>query len=157
MALTHTLHDMTHEMRTELHDIAFIGRVAPARQAFLLMWATFTIVPIVAGLDKFAGILSDNWEGYLAPWVNDLIPGSASTMMMWVGAIEILAGCLVAAMPRIGGYVVAAWLLAICVNLVTTDGTAYYDVALRDLGLMAGAIALARLATTFHRQEETTA
>jgi hypothetical protein len=157
MALTHTLHDMTHEMRTELHDIAFIGRVAPARQAFLLMWATFTVVPIVAGLDKFAGILNDNWEGYLAPWVNDLIPGSASTLMMWVGVVEILAGCLVAALPRMGGYVVAAWLLAIFVNLVTTDGTAYYDVALRDLGLMAGAIALARLATTFHRQEETTA
>ena len=157
MALTHALHDMTHEMRSELHDIAFIGRVAPARQAFLLMWATFTVVPILVGLDKFAGVLSDNWEGYLAPWVNDLIPGSASTLMMWVGVLEILAGCLVAAMPRIGGYVVAAWLLAVIVNLVTTDGTAYYDIALRDLGLMAGAIALARLATTFHQQEDTTA
>ena len=151
MTATHAWHDMTHEMRTELHDIAFIGRVAPARQAFLLLWATFTVAPLLFGLDKFAGVMTDNWEAYLAPWVNDLVPGTAAQAMMAVGIVEILAALLVMTMPRIGGYVVAVWLAGIIVNLVSMGE--YYDIALRDLGLLVGALALARLATTFHDTE----
>ncbi|WP_240617223.1 hypothetical protein [Nocardioides speluncae] len=152
MALTHAWHDMTQEMRSELHDIAFIGRVGPARQAFLMLWVTFAIAPIVFGIDKFAEVLSSNWAGYLAPWVNDLVPGTASEAMMAVGVIEICAGLLVAVLPRIGGYVVAAWLAGVIVNLVSQGE--FYDIALRDFGLLVGALALARLAMTFHRQEQ---
>ena len=148
MTVTHAWHDMTHEMRAELHDIAIINRVAPARQAFLLLWATFTVAPLLFGLDKFAGVMTDNWEAYLAPWVNDLVPGTAAQAMMAVGVVEILAALLVMTMPRIGGYVVAAWLAGIIVNLVSMGE--YYDIALRDLGLLVGAVALARLAATFH-------
>lgn len=115
-----------------------------AHQAFLLLRTVFTIAPIVFGLDKFLGLLTD-WDAYLAPWINDIVPGSAHQAMLAVGAVEILAGVLVAVRPAIGGYVVAAWLLGIIVNLVTMGE--YYDVALRDFGLLVGALALARLAT----------
>ncbi|RPF25985.1 hypothetical protein [Georgenia muralis] len=114
-----------------------------ARQAFLLLRTVFTIAPIVFGLDKFLGLLAD-WDAYLAPWVDGLVPGSAHQAMLAVGVVEVVAGLLVAVRPALGGYVVAAWLLGIIVNLVTLGE--YYDVALRDLGLMIGALALARLA-----------
>ena len=114
------------------------------RQAFLLLRTVSTVAPIVFGLDKFLGLLTD-WEQYLAPWVNGIVPGDAHQAMLAVGVVEILAGVLVAVRPAIGGYVVAAWLLGIIVNLVTMG--AYLDVALRDVGLLAGALALARLAS----------
>jgi hypothetical protein len=154
MALTHTWHDMVHDMRDEMHDIATITHVEPARQAFLMLWATFIVAPILFGIDKFAGVLTDNWEGYLASWVNDLIPGSATDAMYYVGVVEIAAGVLVALAPRIGGYAVALWLAGIIVNLVSTGE--YYDIALRDFGLLVGALAMARLATMFHHRETST-
>jgi hypothetical protein len=113
-------------------------------EAFLLLRTVFTVAPILFGLDKFLGLLTD-WESYLAPWVNDLVPGTAHQAMLAVGVVEILAGVLVAVRPALGGYVVAAWLLGIIVNLVTMGE--YYDIALRDVGLLVGALALARLAT----------
>ena len=112
-------------------------------RALLLLRTVFTIAPIAFGLDKFAGLLTD-WEQYLAPWVNDLVPGTAHQAMLAVGVIEIVAGVLVAIRPDIGGYVVAAWLAGIILNLVTMGE--YLDVALRDFGLLIGALALARLA-----------
>ncbi|WP_319464238.1 hypothetical protein [Micromonospora sp. RTP1Z1] len=120
-----------------------------AHQAFLLLRTVFTVAPILFGLDKFFGLLTD-WEQYLAPWINDIVPGDAHQAMLAVGVVEILAGILVAIRPAIGGYVVAAWLLGIIVNLVTMGE--YFDVALRDFGLLVGALALARLAssTTAH-------
>jgi hypothetical protein len=115
-----------------------------AHQAFLLLRTLFTVAPILFGLDKFLGLTTD-WEQYLAPWINDLVPGSAHQAMLVVGVVEIAAGILVAVLPRIGAYVVAAWLLGIIVNLLTLGE--YYDIALRDFGLLVGALALARLAT----------
>jgi uncharacterized membrane protein YphA (DoxX/SURF4 family) len=114
-----------------------------AHQAFLLLRTVFTIAPIAFGLDKFFGLLTD-WEQYLAPWINDLVPGTAHQAMLAVGVVEILAGVLVALRPSIGAYVVAAWLLGIIVNLVSIGD--YDDIALRDFGLLVGALALARLA-----------
>jgi hypothetical protein len=116
-----------------------------ADQAFVLLRTVFTVAPILFGLDKFVGLLT-NWESYLAPWVNDLVPGTAHQAILAVGVVEVLAGILVAVRPAIGGYVVAAWLLGIIVNLVTMGE--YYDIALRDFGLLVGALALARLATS---------
>ena len=153
MALTHSWHDMVHDMRDEMHDIATITHVEPARQAFLMLWGLFVVAPILFGIDKFAEVLTSNWAGYLATWVDDLLPGTATDAMRMIGVVEIAAGLLVLAMPRIGGYVVALWLAGIIVNLVSTGE--YYDIALRDFGLMVAAVALARLATTFHHREET--
>ena len=115
---------------------------------FLLLRAAFTVAPIVFGLDKFFNLLTD-WPGYLAPWIDALVPGTAQQGMYVVGAVEIAAGILVAVRPLIGGYVVAAWLAGIIVNLLLIPG--FYDVALRDFGLLLAALALARLAVAFRR------
>jgi hypothetical protein len=114
-------------------------------QAYALLRVGFAALPILFGLDKFAEVLVD-WPIYLAPWVNDLAPGSAQDFMYFVGAVEILAGVAVAVKPRFGAYLVAAWLGGIIVNLLTHSG--YYDIALRDFGLLVGALALARLAAS---------
>ena len=114
-----------------------------AERAFQLLRTVFTIAPIAFGLDKFANLLT-NWENYLAPWINDLVPGTAHTAMLLVGVIEIVAGLAVAFRPTFGGLLVAAWLAGIIVNLVTMGD--YYDVALRDFGLLVAALALALLA-----------
>jgi len=116
---------------------------SPVGQAYRLLRTVFTIAPIAFGADKFAEILT-HWEKYLAPWINDLVPGSAHQAMLAIGVVEIAAGILVALRPDFGGYVVAAWLAGIIVDLLTLGG--YLDVALRDFGLLVGALALARLA-----------
>ncbi len=114
-----------------------------ARQAYLLLRTVFTVAPIAFGLDKFFDFMTD-WEQYLAPWVNDIVPGSAHQAMLAVGGVEILAGVLVGIRPAVGAYVVAAWLLGIIANLLSIGD--YYDIALRDFGLLVAALALARLA-----------
>jgi uncharacterized membrane protein YphA (DoxX/SURF4 family) len=123
-----------------------------AHQAFLLLRTIFTVAPILFGLDKFFNVLVD-WEQYLAPWIDDIVPGDAGQAMLAVGVIEIVAGVLVALRPAIGGYVVAAWLLGIIINLVTMGE--YYDVALRDFGLLVAALALARLASSASGRHQT--
>ena len=122
----------------DLHD--------PGYQAFLLLRTAFTLAPIVFGLDTFFNILT-NWDHYLAPRLNIIIPGTAHQAMLMVGVVEIAAGVLVVLRPHIGGYVVAAWLAGIIVNLLLIPG--FYDVAVRDFGLFVAALALARLATVF--------
>jgi hypothetical protein len=117
-----------------------------AHQAFLLLRTVFTVAPILFGLDKFIGLLTD-WEQYLAPQIDNLIPGTAHQAMLAVGVVEIIAGLLVAALPRIGGYVVAAWLAGIIVNLLSYPG--FYDVALRDVGLLLAALTLGGLASVY--------
>jgi hypothetical protein len=118
----------------------------PRYQAFSLMRLAFTVAPIAFGLDKFFSEMV-HWPNYLAPWVNDIVPGTGQEFMYVVGAIEILAGIIVALKPRYGGYVVAAWLGAIVINLLTYSG--FYDIALRDFGLMLAALTLARLAVAY--------
>jgi hypothetical protein len=117
-------------------------------QAYSLLRTGFTVAPILFGLDKFANVLVD-WPQYLAPWINDIAPGSAQDFMYFVGGVEILAGLVVALKPRYGAYLVAAWLGGIIVNLLTHSG--YYDIALRDFGLLIGAVALGRLAAVYDR------
>jgi hypothetical protein len=117
-----------------------------ARQAFRILHVGFVVAPILAGLDKFLGVLVD-WDRYLAPVATDILPVSGHTIMLAVGVVEIAAGILVALRPRIGGYVVAVWLWAIIVNLLIVGD--YFDIALRDFGLSLGALALARLAEAF--------
>jgi hypothetical protein len=118
----------------------------PAYQAFTLLRIGFAVAPILFGLDKFFHVLVD-WDVYLAPEFTDLFNAEAHTLMYAVGAIEIAAGIIVAIWPRFGGYLVAAWLAGIIVNLLLIGD--FYDIALRDFGLLLGALALARLATAF--------
>ena len=121
------------------------GRVGdPAQQALLLLRTVFTVAPIAFGLDKFFNLLTD-WPGYLAPFVDRLVPGTAQQAMYGVGVIEIVAGLLVAVRPRYGALVVSAWLTGIIVNLLILGD--FYDVALRDFGLLVAALALWRLAS----------
>jgi uncharacterized membrane protein YphA (DoxX/SURF4 family) len=118
----------------------------PAYQAFWLLRIGLTIAPILFGLDKFAHVLVD-WDIYLAPEFTDLFNAEAHTLMYFVGAIEIVAGVVVLLRPRFGGYLVAAWLTGIIINLLMMAD--YYDVALRDFGLALAALTLARLAAAF--------
>jgi uncharacterized membrane protein YphA (DoxX/SURF4 family) len=118
----------------------------PAYQAFVLLRVVFAVAPILFGLDKFFDVLVD-WERYLAPWIDDIVPGGSATAMHLVGVVEITAGVLVALKPRYAAYLVAAWLGGIIVNLLTYSG--YYDIALRDFGLLVGALALGRLAQAY--------
>ena len=118
----------------------------PAYQAYLTLRAGFIVAPILFGLDKFANLLTD-WTTYLAPGIDRLVPGSASSAMLAVGVVEIVAGLVVAVRPKVGGYLVAAWLAGIIGNLLLLGD--YYDVALRDVGLLLAALALARLAAAF--------
>jgi hypothetical protein len=120
----------------------------PAYQAFLILYAGFIALPVIAGLDKFAHVLV-NWDLYLAPSVANLLPVSGHTFMLIVGVIEVAAGVLVFLWPRVGAVVVALWLWGIIVNLLLAAN--FYDVALRDFGLSLGALALARLAREFGR------
>jgi hypothetical protein len=117
-------------------------------QAYLMLRVAFAVAPIAFGLDKFFNLLTD-WPRYLAGWVDDLMPGGAQDFMYAVGGIEILAGVLVALRPRYGAPIVALWLAGIIFNLLTGPG--YYDVALRDSGLLLGALTLTRLALAYDR------
>jgi uncharacterized membrane protein YphA (DoxX/SURF4 family) len=120
------------------------GLEIAAHQAFWLLRIGFSVAPILFGLDKFFN-WSVDWPDYLAGWVNSIAPGSGQDFMYFVGAVEILAGFLVLLAPRIGSFVVAAWLAGIVVNLLTKNPPEYYDIALRDFGLMLAALTLGRL------------
>jgi hypothetical protein len=119
---------------------------SPSRQAYLILYVGFTLLPILAGLDKFFHLLV-NWDMYLAPLATRVLPVSAHTFMLIVGVIEIVAGLVVFFRPQIGGYVVALWLWGIIANLLLIPG--FYDIAVRDFGLSLGAIALARISVEF--------
>ena len=122
----------------------------PVYQAFWMLRIGFTVAPILFGLDKFAEVMIDDWPKYLATEFNDLIPGSAQDAMYIVGGVEIVAGLTVLVSPRFGGLLVAGWLGGIIVNLLLVGG--YGDIALRDFGLLIGALALARLARAFEHR-----
>jgi hypothetical protein len=124
--------------------IATTGR--PACQAYQILYIGFIAAPALAGLDKFTHFLT-NWDQYLAPGIERLLPVSGHTFMLFVGIVDMAAAVLVAVRPRIGAYVVAAWLLGIIANLLLIPG--YFDVAVRDFGLALGALALARLSEEF--------
>src|SRR3954462_10563793 len=126
---------------------AALLRRDPVAQAFTLLRIAFTVAPILFGLDKFANVLTDDWTKYLSSEYNSIMPGSAADAMHNVGVVEIVAGLAVLIVPRFGGFLVAAWLGGIIVDLLLVGG--YGDIALRDFGLLLGALTLARLATAF--------
>jgi hypothetical protein len=124
----------------------FSAAASPGYQAYQILHVGFTAAPVIAGLDKYFHILVD-WDKYLAPSIASLSPIGGHGFMLAVGAVEIIAGVLTALRPKIGGYVVALWLLGIIVNLLLIPN--YFDVALRDFGLLLGALALARLSQEY--------
>ena len=155
MPLAHTLHRHTTEYESASPVTSSKNwNVTTARadwrdpryQAYALMRLAFIVAPIAFGLDKFFNVMVD-WPQYLAPWINDIAPGTGQEFMYFVGGTEIVAGLAVALKPRYGAYVVAAWLGGIIINLLTYSD--YYDIALRDFGLMLAALTLARLASVY--------
>lgn len=107
----------------------------------------------LAGLDKFFNILA-NWEAYLSPLATSVVPLSPATLMRGVGVIEMIAGAIVlAGFTRLGGYVIAGWLVAVAASLLTTG--AFFDVAVRDVLIAIAAFTLARMSEV--RQEATQA
>jgi hypothetical protein len=134
---------------TPVRPAASTDTRSPVFQAFWILRIGFTVAPILFGLDKFLNWLVD-WPVYLAPQLDDIIPGNAHQAMLAIGVIEIVAGVLVFVRPSIGAYVVAAWLAGIIVNLLILGD--FYDVALRDFGLLLGALTLARLATAYDHE-----
>jgi hypothetical protein len=118
-----------------------------SHQVFLVLRIGFTALPILFGLDKFANVLTD-WTKYLAPQIDSIVPGTAHQAMLAVGVVEIVAGLVVAVLPRFGGPLVAVWLAGIILNLILIGG--YGDVALRDFGLLVAALGLTRLAWAYH-------
>ncbi len=125
-------------------------RTRPGFQAYQILRLGFSVAPIVAGLDKFFDRLA-NWDQYLAPWIANASPVGGHNLMLAAGVTEIAAGILVALKPRLGAPIVAAWLFLIIANLLSMG--AYLDVALRDLGLALGALALWRLAVEYAEQK----
>ncbi len=152
MATTHAWQHLVHDMRDEMHDIATIGRVGAARQAYLALWVTFIAFPLVFGLDKFATVMTDSWEAYLATWANDVIPGTAGDAMLWIGAAEIILAVLVFAAPRIGGDLLALFFLLTAINFFAIDGMVELGVV--ALAAMMCSLAMARLSTEYHHKEE---
>lgn len=127
-------------------DVAHRAPKDPSYQAFMVLRTAFVVAPIVFGLDKFPNLLV-HWDKYLAPVLAKPLPVTAHQAMYAVGVIEVIAGLIVAVHPRLGAAVVAVWLGGIITNLLLIPG--YYDVALRDFGLLLGAVALQRLASRY--------
>ena len=137
---------MPHRIDVREDRVAVAAGEDPAYQAFRILQIAFVLAPVIAGLDKFFGLLV-NWDQYLAPTIANLLPVAPHTFMLAVGVVEIVAGLVVAVWPYVGGYLVTAWLWGIIVNLLMIPG--YYDIALRDFGLSLGATALARLSRRY--------
>lgn len=151
MALTHAWHDLSHDLRDEVHDLASITRVDAARQAYLGLWVTFVALPLLLGLDKIVGFAGVRWEGYLAAWVDQALPGTAADAVMWLGIAEIVIAGLVLFVARIGGDVMGAWMALAAVSLFMVGGMAH--LALAALALGACAVCMAHMSTTYHHQE----
>jgi hypothetical protein len=128
------------------HGQMFSKASSPAYQAYQILRVAFVVAPVVAGLDKFFHLLV-NWDMYVAPVIANLSPIGGPRLMLVIGIVEIIAGIIVAVKPRIGAYVVCAWLLGIVINLLLIPG--FFDIALRDFGLALGALALGRLSKEF--------
>jgi hypothetical protein len=151
MAITHAWHDIVSDMKDEMHDLTNIAHVTAARQAYLALWATFTALPLLYGLDKLAGFMNTNWEGFYASWLNDIVPGSAADATMYFGVIEVAVAAAVFFAPRIGGDLLAAWLVIEAISVFSVGGMAYLGFG--TLALAVGALAMARLSTTYHHKD----
>ena len=145
MALTHAIHDM----REEVHDLVTINHVDATRQAFLGLRATFVVVPLLFGIDKFAGFITSNWEGFLATWVNDVLPGTAADAVVVLGVVEILLAVTIALVPRVGGDLFALYMVLTAFSLFAIGGGTMVILGIAAIGAAICALAMARLSTTY--------
>lgn len=151
MAITHAWHNHVHDLRDEMRDLASITHVDATRQAYLALWATFMAVPLLFGLDRFAGVMNDDWESSVATWMNDVLPGGAGGAVATFGVVELLLFAAVAAMPRIGGDLLAIWLVLQTINLLAVGGLQW--VAMGTLALAVCSLAMARMSKAYHHAE----
>jgi hypothetical protein len=148
MALTDALHDM----REDMHDLVAFNHVDATRQAYVGMWATFVVVPLVFGIDKFTGFIAGDWSGYVATWVNSILPGSMAGAVTILGVVEVLLAVAVALAPRIGGDLLAIYLVLAALSFFTIGGAGMVIFGIVALGSAVCALAMARLSTTYHRR-----
>ncbi|MDO7867099.1 hypothetical protein [Nocardioides jiangxiensis] len=151
MALTHAMHDMVADMRDEMHDLTKITSVDASRQAYLAMWASFTVLPLLYGLDKFAGFMNVTWGDFMASWMHDALPGTGDTELYTLGVVEIVLAALVLVAPRIGGDLVGLYFVLFAVNFFAMDGMALF--AFGSLALAFCAVAMARMSTHYHHHD----
>jgi hypothetical protein len=152
MAITHAWQDVVHDMRDEVHDLATITHLDAARRAWLGLWLACAALPLVFGLDKFAGVMTDTWERYLTTGVNDVVPGTAADAMLWAGAIEIVLAALVFAVPRIGGDLFGLWMVLVAINLFALGGV--HELAVGALAIAIMAFAMAHMSKAYHHHGE---
>lgn len=150
-ALTHAWHDMGHDFRDELHDLGSIARVDAARQAYLGLWVAFFGVTLLFGLDKLVAVTDTAWAQFLATWVNDVLPGTMANAVMWIGAAELVIAALILFVPRIGGDVLAIWMVLVAISLFMVEGMTMLGIGALCVGV--AALAMARLATKWHHTE----
>lgn len=153
MAITTAWHDLVHDMRDDVHDVATISRVSAARQAFLALWVTFIALPLLWGLDMLFGFLRVNggWSMYVAHWVNNAIPGGMSAATHTMGVITIVLAVAVFAAPRIGGDLMAAWFVLMSISMFSVGGM--QERAFGMLALALCCLAMAHLSTAYHHRE----
>jgi len=142
--------DAVHDMREEVHDLMTIGHVDAARQAYVGLWASFVAVPFIFGIDKFAGFLGAGWNGYIAGWVNNILPGNAANAVMTLGVVEVLLAIAVALKPRFGGDLTALYLVLAAFSVFTIGGGGMVVLGIMFLASAVCALAMARLSTTYH-------
>jgi hypothetical protein len=126
-----------------------INHVDATRQAFLGLWATFVAVPLIFGIDKFAGFITSNWEGFLATWVNDVLPGTAADAVVVLGVVEILLAATIALVPRVGGDLFALYMVLTAFSLFAVGGGTMVVLGMAAIGAAICALAMARLSTTY--------
>ncbi|MFL6089333.1 MAG: hypothetical protein ACJ71Z_04240 [Aeromicrobium sp.] len=143
--------DAMHDMRDEMHDLTHITNVDAARQAYVGLWGAFVAVPLIFGIDKFAGFLGVKWDGYLASWVHTILPGGNARAVMLLGIVEILLACAVALKPRVGGDLSALYLVLAAFSVFTIGGGGMVVLGVMFFAAAVCALAMARLSTTYHR------
>jgi hypothetical protein len=143
--------DAVHDMREEVHDLMTIGHLDAARQAYVGLWASFVAVPFIFGVDKFAGFLGVHWEDYLARWTNTILPGGTADAVMLLGVVEVLLAIAVALKPRLGGDLLAVYLVLAAFSVFTIGGGTMMVLGFMFLASAVCALAMARLSTTYHR------
>ena len=148
MAATHPWDNLTHDMREELHDLTHFAAVDAGRQARVALWATLAVLPILWGLDMLTRLVTHraHWTPYVAGWANDITPGNASAAVMWAGAITLIAGLIVAAVPHLGGDILGVWLVILAIDLFSIR-----QMAPLGLGMLALALCSFAMARMMHR------
>lgn len=151
MATTHAWDHMVRDMREEMHDLANLPAVSADRQAFLALWATFVVLPLLFGIDKLVTVMTNHWDGYVAVWANNFLPGTAHDAVMWIGIVEIVLALVVLVAPHAGGDLLGLLYVLLAVDLFGVNDQAHLAVGM--LALAACSFAMARMARGDHRRE----